>query len=79
MELLNPARTPKFTEADEGKRVVLPANEAEGWEREEGTILRVYCMSGVEVMLIVEVDDEHTDGNLDDGIREVSEDDAELA
>lgn len=64
----------KFNSQDEGKRIVLLANEAEGWPREEGTLLGVENKG----MLIVEVDDEFLDDDFDDGIREIHEDGVEL-
>lgn len=63
-----------------GQRVILPANEEEGWEREEGTITDVNSKD----MYIVQLDDKYIwwkspndPEDRDDGIREVHADNIE--
>jgi hypothetical protein len=56
---------PRLLEA----RIVLPENTAEGWAREEGTIIGADVFHG-HVVLTVHVDDRYlSDG--DDGLREL--------
>lgn len=64
----------KFTNADEDKRVRLLPNEEEGWAEEFGYIMGVDEDSET---IVVEIDDQYREED-DDGIREVSFDDAEL-
>lgn len=59
----------KFTEADVGKKVVLPEDKEEGWKEEIGKLLEV-----AGDMIIVQVDPQYLDGEGDDGFRECSAD-----
>lgn len=56
---------------NEGSRVVLPENPEEGLLRERGEVL------GIDerdwgTSLVVQVDEEYRDGEMDDGLREVT-------
>lgn len=51
----------------EGERVVLLANEEEGWKTETGTVIEVQEKD----MYVVEIDCSFREDRLDDGIREV--------
>lgn len=52
-------------------RVILKADEEEGWPEEKGTVL---CTPGKDDVYVISVDDEYLIDGDDDGIREVSED-----
>ena len=56
-----------------GDRIRLRADEDEGWEAEEGTVMG---MSG-DTTWIVLVDPEYLTGPEDDGLREVTDDQME--
>lgn len=57
------------------KRVRLPANAAEGWAEEYGTVIGEDTKSRT---LTVQLDKQYLDGKCDDGIREVAFKDVEF-
>lgn len=58
----------KLTDADIGKKVVLPENKEEGWAEEIGELLQI---SKTHVTIIVQLDPQYIgDDPADDGIRE---------
>lgn len=54
-----------------GQRVILAANDEEGFEEERGVLLDIHYPSNT---VVVEVDDQYRDGRFDDGIRECTAD-----
>lgn len=62
-----------------GDRVILPANAEEGWPEERGEVIEVQDQAQWPGMLVVGVDEEYlgNDGDDDDGIREVHENDVQ--
>lgn len=62
-----------MTTVSVGTRVELLANEEEDWPQEFGEVLSVDVMEW-GVSIIVRVDDLYLDGDEDDGLREVTED-----
>lgn len=55
----------------EGSRVVLLEDAEEGWPREFGEVLGIDELDW-GTSLVVQVDDEYRDGEMDDGLREVT-------
>jgi hypothetical protein len=64
----------KFSKIDEGKRVVLKANDDEGWPEQRGVLIEV-CKHG---MLMIQVDAQYATEKGDDGLRETHEDGVEF-